>query len=560
LLENYFIYFKTSIEGYQLPNKFTYPFYYQVHPLCLLAAKELQTYINTQQEWYHNFGLIDADDKSSVIGKMLGVLLVQNDNNEIGYLAAFSGKMAGKNHLPYFVPPVYDMLTEDSFFLSIQVNINQLTEQIQVLENNPQLVELRTVLTSETVASQVEIQAYRQIIINQRKKRKLQRTQAEKEISSADFLQLKDRLAQQSIEEKTVLKKLIAHWHQKIQQVENNLNYLINEILKLKNHRKKISAQLQKKIFQQYSFLNKEGIEKNLVDIFQQTSQKIPPAGAGECATPKLLHYAFQHQMKPLAMAEFWWGLSPKSEVRKHGVFYPACQGKCQPILQHMLEGIVMDENPLLTNLAVDKQIDIIYQDEVMLVINKPTDLLSVSGKNIKDSVYSRIKHCYPKATGGLIVHRLDMSTSGLMLIALSTLAHKNLQKQFIQRTIKKRYIALLEGLVNEDEGMIELPLRVDLNDRPRQLVCYEFGKAAKTQWQVIKRYNGRTKVVFYPMTGRTHQLRVHAAHVKGLNRAIVGDDLYGHTANRLYLHAESLEFQHPISKKWMYFQRDADF
>lgn len=259
-------------------------------------------------------------------------------------------------------------------------------------------------------------------------------------------------------------------------------------------------------------------------------------------------------------MAEFWWGASPKSEIRKHQNFYPACQGKCQPILEHMLEGISMDDNPLLTNPAQGKSIDIIYQDEVMLVINKPAEFLSVPGKNIEDSVYLRIKQSFPKAMGPLIIHRLDMATSGLMVIALSKEAHKELQKQFIKRTVKKRYVALLAGLIKEDSGTIDLPLRVDLDDRPRQLVCYEHGRHARTEWQVIERKNNQTKVYFYPVTGRTHQLRVHSAHIKGLNTPIVGDDLYGNKNTRLHLHAETLELKHPMTKELMHFQINAQF
>ncbi|MCK5354380.1 MAG: RluA family pseudouridine synthase [Methyloprofundus sp.] len=219
-----------------------------------------------------------------------------------------------------------------------------------------------------------------------------------------------------------------------------------------------------------------------------------------------------------------------------------------------------MDKNPLLNNPAAGKTIDIIYQDEAMLVINKPAEFLSVPGKNIDDSVYLRIKQSYPRATGSLIVHRLDMSTSGLMLIALSKEAHKNLQRQFIKRTVKKRYVALLDGTVKEDAGIIDLPLRVDLDDRPRQLVCYEHGKPAQTQWEVIHRKDNKTKVYFHPLTGRTHQLRVHSAHAKGLNMPILGDDLYGNIAKRLHLHAESIEFSHPISRELMHFQIEAEF
>ncbi|WNW02528.1 RluA family pseudouridine synthase [Tenacibaculum sp. HL-MS23] len=259
-------------------------------------------------------------------------------------------------------------------------------------------------------------------------------------------------------------------------------------------------------------------------------------------------------------MAEFWWGKPSANAVRKHQHYYSACTGKCKPILHHMLQGLTVDDNPLIAQFQVKKEIEVIFEDEYLLVINKPHELLSVAGKEVKDSVYSRIKKKYPNATGPLIVHRLDMSTSGILLIAKNEIIHKNLQAQFINRTIKKRYVALLHGSLYKKNGEINLPLRVDLDDRPKQLVCYEHGKKALTKWEVIEVIDNKTKVYFYPITGRTHQLRVHAAHQLGLNIPIVGDDLYGTKANRLYLHAENLSFRHPISKKEVQFTSPAPF
>lgn len=556
--ENYFIPFNEAIDSYTLPKAFTFPFYYQPHPLCLLAAQELQQHLESQTEWQHNFGI--TGDKETAIGKMFGVLLVQNNNKEIGYLAAFSGNLAGKKFLPYFVPPVFDTLAEDGFFIAGQKKINQITERINKLQNNPRIPELSSLLQAETDASMLQIKKHRDKMIEGRKSRKAQRLKAETEMNADDLLLLKKQLGKQSIAQKNQLRDLNSYWQKRIQQVQEKLHQLTNEIEVLKNQRKVLSASVQQKIFDQYQFLNTHGSLKSLTDIFKGTAQPKPPAGAGECAAPKLLQYAFKSAMKPLAMAEFWWGESPKSEIRQHRNFYPACHGKCQPILEHMLDGIKLDENPLLNNPANGKHIDIVYQDDVLLVINKPAEFLSVPGKNIQDSVYLRIKQSYPKATGPLIVHRLDMSTSGLMLIALSKDAHKNLQRQFIKRTIQKRYVALLDGLLTADKGYVDLPLRVDLDDRPRQLVCYEHGKPAQTQWQVIERKNSQTRVYFYPLSGRTHQLRVHSAHAKGLNTPIVGDDLYGNIARRLHLHAESLEFNHPVTKKIMRLQLEAEF
>ena len=259
-------------------------------------------------------------------------------------------------------------------------------------------------------------------------------------------------------------------------------------------------------------------------------------------------------------MAEFWWGTPPKSEVRKHAHYYPACRGKCEPILKHMLQDVIMDDNPMEKNFAKDKVITTIYEDEYFLAINKPPELLSVPGIKVQDSVYTRMQFKYPDATGPLTVHRLDMNTSGLMLIAKTKEVHKLLQGQFIRRKVKKEYIALLDGIVEDDNGKISLPLRVDLEDRPRQLVCYEHGKKADTEWEVISRKNNITRIKFYPITGRTHQLRVHAAHPKGIGIAILGDDLYGTKGERLYLHAAKITFSHPISREKMTLEAPIEF
>lgn len=554
LQQDVFTPFKESIDSYILPESFTFPFYYQPHPLCVLAAKELQNHLKNQTNWNHNFGIIG--NQETAIGKMFGVLLVKNKFNEIGYLSAFSGKLAGKNHHPNFVPPVFDLLSQGSFFTSKQIKINQINNQIDLLEKDPNQLAFKNSLKSEQASAAQHIKKHREKIIEGRKSRKIQRYSAEKSLTTDAFLQLKDKLAQESIKEKLQLRDITLYWGERVKKAEKNLKLLTDRLDTLKKQRKDLSATLQREIFNNYHFLNKKGVSKGLYELFSQT----PPAGSGECAAPKLLHYAFQHNMQPLAMAEFWWGEPPKSEIRKHKNFYPACQGKCQPILQHMLEDITMDDNPLLLNPAKGKSITIIYEDESLLVINKPEEFLSVPGKNIEDSVYLRIKQMYPNATGPLTVHRLDMSTSGLMLIALSKKSHKVLQKQFINRTIKKRYIALLDGLIDKPQGVIELPLRVDLDDRPRQLVCYQHGKAAKTRWEVIEKNNNQTKVYFYPITGRTHQLRVHSAHLKGLNTPIVGDDLYGNLANRLHLHADYIEFNHPNTKERIHFYAQADF
>jgi len=555
-----FIEFNQSIDGMALPERFTFPFYYQPHPLCVLAADELQQRISTPQKWQHNFGL--TDDPNNIIGKMFGVLLVKNQAGNIGYLAAFSGKLAEQNHINGFVPPVFDLLVQDNFFLTQQVHINQLNEQLQIRENSAVLSELKGQLDTVKAARESHIAAQRALMIQQRQQRKEQRTAGQNRLANEKLAALQHRLNQQSIADKLQLKAITLEWDAKFAQAQASFDELNAPIVELKNQRKQASAALQQQIFEQYQFLNSQGESKSLQAIFSQTALRTPPAGAGECAAPKLLQYAFKHQLHPLAMAEFWWGASPKSEIRQHKHHYPACLGKCQPILAHMLEGMELDPNPMLVNQGEGKNLELVYQDEDIVIINKPAEFLSVPGKEVHDSVYARMKTQFPQASGSLIVHRLDMSTSGLMVIALNAQAHKNLQRQFIQRTVKKTYIALVNGLVEQESGVIDLPLRGDLYDRPRQLVCKEYGKSALTHWQVVSRDTKaqQTKVLLQPHTGRTHQLRVHCAHHLGLNMPIVGDDLYGTLANRLHLHAQQLSLNHPVSNKAMSFNVEAEF
>ena len=349
-------------------------------------------------------------------------------------------------------------------------------------------------------------------------------------------------------------------WREEIKLAEQKVNEFQNKINTLKKLRAQTSNNLQQWLFEQYNFLNAQGESKNLLEIFKEFNGMIPPGGSGECAAPKLFQFAYLHKLQPITFAEFWWGKEPSSEIRKHKQFYPSCRSKCEPILSHMLQGLAVEENPMLKNPAEGKSIKVIYEDPYLAVIHKPYEFLSVPGKNIADSVYGRVKELYPNATGPIMVHRLDMSTSGLMLIAKDKKTHENLQKQFLDKTIQKRYVALLEGEVIEKEGEIVLPLRVDLDNRPQQLVCYEYGKSAKTKFEVIGVDNGITKVFFYPVTGRTHQLRVHAAHSDGLNCPIKGDDLYGTRSDRLYLHAQQIEFYHPVKRERISIEDEWEF
>ena len=417
-----------------LPERFTYPFCYEPHPLCQIAAEEVKREIERMHPQE---------------GKMFGVLVVKAEQG-LGFLAAYSGLLEGRNDWPYFVPPVFDAQQPDGHF-----------------------------------------------------------KQTERVISA-------------------------------------------------KGGDKQMSQELQLWLFHQYRMLNAKGETKDLVDIWQdyhcspriRNRYPLPPGGTGDCCAPKLLQYAFSHGLRPVCMAEFWWGESPKSEIRHHGQFYPACRGKCRPILTWMLQGLDVDPNPEETG-ASHLTIEVIYQDTTLAVINKPSGLLSVPGRTEDYSVATIAMERWP---GSLPVHRLDMGTSGLMVIAKTKEAYVSLQEQFVKRTVKKRYIALVEGIVKEPKGRITLPLIFDPMNRPRQMVDYQRGKSAVTEYEVLDARDGRTLLALYPHTGRTHQLRMHCAHPDGLGSPIVGDELYGHKAERLCLHCDQIEFAHPVTGERMHF------
>jgi len=557
--KHYFTSFKQEIADITLPAKFTFPFYYQPHPLAILASEELQGYLENQTEWIHNFGF-EGDTDSKITGKMFGVLVVQNDKGQLGYLKAFSGKLAGKNTHAHFVPPIFDMLQEDGFYRKGENVLNAMNVQVDTLVDQEELKIAQEALDKVTLRSQDSIASQKVRLQANKGERKLRKKEGKISLDTEAFKNLCVLIGEESIRDKFLLRELLVYWDGELEKANEKLKVFTNPIKALKLARKEKSNALQQQLYDQYHFLNQHGETKSVCDIFLNTLNGVPLAGAGECAAPKLLQYAFEQGLKPITMAEFWWGASPTSAIRKHKNYYPACQSKCHPILGHMLQGLEVDENPMLKNPALGKVLTTVYEDESFVVINKPAEFLSVPGKVISDSVYTRMLEKYPSATGPLIVHRLDMSTSGLMVIAKTKEVHKELQGQFINRTVKKRYVALLEGELQEEKGEISLPLRVDLDNRPRQVVCYEYGKNAQTIWKVIEKRKGKTLIHFYPVTGRTHQLRMHAAHKLGLNAPIVGDDLYGVKANRLHLHAEYLQFTHPILEKVMKFRVKVDF
>ncbi|WP_206486287.1 RluA family pseudouridine synthase [Thalassotalea sp. G2M2-11] len=546
----------------QLPKQFTFPFYYQPHPLAKRAAQVLQQHLSNQQP-------VSTNEQ----GRMYGVLVVKNAQQQLGFISAVSGTELAKNANNtnnLLVPPVFTGFEPSHEFFEKQRLVNQINDEISQLQTSLVYQQQKQLLVSEQSAAQFQISQAQAVMANNRQLRKQVRQKLapllepiNEQDSPFQFAQATKQsieLARQSVADKKQLAQLKAYWQQRINQAEQCLSKYEHAIKQLKKSRQKISHRLQKQLFRQYRLLNAKGEVKNVMDIFHEFAQITPPAGAGDCAAPKLLHYAYTHQLIPICMAEFWWGQPAQSEVRKHLHYYPACQGKCQAILNHMLTGLEVEENPLLINPAQDKQLEIIYQDQHLVVVNKPAGMLSVPGKHIKDSAYTRIKSMCPNAQGSLVLHRLDMATSGLLLFSLNERAHKHLQQQFINKDIRKRYIAVIEGQLSQPTGVIALPLITDINDRPRQKVCYQHGKPAETRWQVLSSTENTTRVQLNPVTGRTHQLRVHCAHPHGLNSAIVGDGLYGKSADRLHLHAEQLSFMHPVTKKLMSFQVAAEF
>ncbi|HCV50492.1 pseudouridine synthase [Saprospiraceae bacterium] len=550
-----FKYFQTDVSSISLPERFTFPFYYDPHPLALVAAKELQDYLSVQTDFTHDFGIDGVG-----VGKMFGVLIVRNAENELGYIQAFSGMMSSQTVVNGFAPPVYDILDPESYFQKKTRVLALLTEAIQSLQIDPSRQSMKTqyeLIESNYYQKFKEQKAKHK---SDKRARKLIREEKQNNIPEEEYKFLLTRHKQESLNAQFLLQSYGEYIDQELALAK--VKYLTSSIKldALKQKRKSKSNALQQWLFDQYNFLNISGEKRNVIDIFRNRVVDVPPSGTGDCAAPKMLQYAFSNGLNPVAMAEFWWGKSPNSEVRKHGNFYSACRGKCEPVLGHMLQGIDVDPNPFLTNQALGKILETIYEDEYICVINKPTEFLSGPGKYVTDSVQERMKDKYPESTGPLIVHRLDMSTSGLLVIGKTKEIYTQLQLQFVKRTVKKRYIALLDGVVTNDEGYIDLPLQLDINNRPYQKVEYEFGKSARTRFEVIERKAGKTKIYFYPVTGRTHQLRVHAAHVDGLNAPIVGDDLYGVKGDRLHLHAESITFTHPVTGEEVTLSVEAEF
>lgn len=575
------------LSGIDIPERMNNPLDYQPHPLCIAVCKELQAYLAEQEDWKEEI------DK----GKMFGVLIVENAQpepgvSEIGYLAAYSGQIGGRSDWDDFVPAVFDYLQPDGYFKTHEAEISDINQRIKQLDGNEHIKEAKSLILQLQEERKQTIAAYQEKMKEAKAKRDARRKtgnltpEEEAEmVKESQFMKAELRRLKKSLSEKTTL--------------ETEYEVFQADILRLKQLRKTLSDALQQWLFSQFRMQNHEGKMKDLLEIFRDAALRdypqatlatsriaalkmVPPAGSGECCEPKLLQYAYLHGYRPLQMAMFWWGESPKEEIRHHLQFYPACNGKCKPILHWMLPDRVFD-----SKIAEKQALETLYEDDQLAVIYKPSGLLSVPGKDSSQpSVYSIMRKKYPAAGSPLIVHRLDMATSGLMIIAKTDFAYHRLQKEFLHHRVQKKYIAIIgckdqeacdkiwekakkkemreeeRSSIASGKQKISLPLMPDYLDRPRQIVNHEQGKEAITEYEVLDRIDAtHLRLALYPKTGRTHQLRVHCAHHEGLNAPILGDPLYGNEkASRLHLHAEEITFEHPFTGKEINIKREADF
>ena len=583
------------------PRQFTYPFCYDVDPLAEAASEELQHYIATT-------GLMSAEKGC---GKMFGVLVVEYKDEEgalqRGFLAAYSGLLGGRNDWQYFVPPVFDAQQPDGHFKRTEREISAINREISAIEHDPEYLQSVAQCEETMKRLQAEVEAFK-VEVDAAKARRDARRKSGEPLSEEEQAEM--------IHESQFMKAELRRRRKAMEQAESTFHNPRATLLKsLQLQRKQMSDELQRWLFAAYRMLNAKGEERDLIDIFREYTHAMPPAGAGDCCAPKLLQYAYQHRLRPVCMAEFWWGESPASEIRHHLHYYPACRSKCLPILTHMLKGLDVAPNPLAQKRHTAEP-RVLYADEYILVVDKPAGMLSVPGKaddsasvSVEEYFANNSKLKTQNSKFLKAAHRLDMDTSGLLVLARTEQAYVELQRQFASRETVKRYEAVLSGVPKhttphstfrsdvpepitqnsklkiqnsstQPDGCLEaisLPLIADINDRPRQRVDMEHGKPALTLYNIVevraadantavayttkKADKSLTLVHLYPKTGRTHQLRVHCAHPQGLACPILGDPLYGtERADRMYLHAAELTFRHPITGEPMHFLSPSGF
>lgn len=528
-----------------------------VGPPPIARAQALALQSRLAQGWVcegvSTTGLYEPDG-----GKMFGVLVVRGPDERLGVLHAFSGQLAGRWLLPGFVPPLFDAQARDTLEPAADVLIKQLTARLETFAASAEFALARAQLSLfETGAAKrrAELKATHHTRKQARHVRRV----------GADALAAR-LLDEESRTDDRARRALEASLRAEQVQAAAPLHALERRLAALERLRRIVSQEAMRRIHDTYVVTNVRGARSTVRALFAPVE---PPWGAGDCAAPKLLAWALRHALTPVALAEFWWGAPPPGGGRVQGAFFPACRHKCGPLLPFMLDGLaVAPRQRYRPRVVDDDELRVVHEDARVLVLEKPAGLLSVPGLNeaVRDSVLARVRRCVPLARGPLLVHRLDLDTSGLLLVALDEEAYRVLQAQFLARSITKRYVAVLEGLLAGEAGTISLPLRVDLEQRPRQLVDFEHGRAATTNWQVLSRGQLTTRVELTPFTGRTHQLRVHCAHALGLGSPIVGDRLYGPASSqamptpRLHLHACSLGFRHPESGEDLRFESPVPF
>ncbi len=524
--------FHCDVSGIEPPAQFTYPMHYVPHELCKIAAHEVMDYALNQKQWRDEL----------MAGKMLGVLVVKDLDNSLGYLAAYSGNLAHTGEHPYFVPHIYNLLEPQGLFRTGEAEITEINHSIEALENSPERKETDELLSTTLAKHEDEKIKMRQAMESAKAKR--DKLRSEGNISAEQ----EAALIKESQFMKAEMRRLKKRHNAEIEIITQKLNDFQTIINDLKAKRRTMSEQLQNVLFKNYVVNNARGENKDIATIFHQRFNRLPPGGTGDCCAPKLLQYAFLHGLKPVCMAEFWVGQSPQGEVRHHGHYYPACRSKCLPLMEFMLQGLNVESNPLLGKNR-SFHLTVIYEDQWLIVIDKPSGMLTVPGKDEEaESLLEIVHKMLPEGENALEVHRLDQATSGLVVIAKTKDTQSALRQQFEQRKVHKTYLALLDGCPAEQEGVIDLPLRPNPEDRPRQIVDHKNGKQAITHYRVLEHRGNRTLVEFTPLTGRTHQLRVHASHPQGLNCPIVGDMLYGTASDRLHLHAQTISFTHPVT------------
>ena len=545
----------------QPPHQFTFPFCYEPHPLCRLAAAEVEHHIVESGVW----------QGETSCGKMFGVLVVRYElgvrnyelgvrSCELGFIAAYSGLLAGRNDWAYFVPPVFDAQQPDGHFKVTERSISDINREIDCIRHSDEYKRVKAEEATLRQKAADRIAAMKQRIASAKAERDRCRSDAQ-----AGLVHISEAEAAAMTRESQTLKADLRRLKQRLNAELSAAHALTQQyderIAALRQRRRSMSDELQRWLFMQYRMLNARGEERDLIDIFSTTTHGIPPAGAGDCCAPKLLQYAYSHGLQPVCMAEFWWGESPRQEIRHHLSYYPACRSKCLPILTHMLQGLDVEPNPLTA--TASEELKIVYEDDAICVVDKPAGMLSVPGKDNVESVESIMRQRWHQYDGNpIMVHRLDRDTSGLMVVARTLEAYHSLQQQFACRTAAKRYEAVLDGVPALQQGTISLPLMPDITDRPRQRVDMEHGKPSVTTYRVVSTQNHRTLVWLFPHTGRTHQLRVHCAHPLGLATPILGDPLYGRgtAAPRMYLNAAELEITHPVTGRRMQWKSESAF